>query len=375
MSGIYIHIPFCKKACHYCNFHFSTSLKLKKPMLDAIKKELESRSAYLDTAMVETVYFGGGTPSILDTGDLMEIWDIVQKNYSLSRDLEVTLEANPDDLSIDKLKNLKNYTPINRFSIGIQSFHEADLQYMNRAHQSKEAFLCIENALKVGFKNLSVDLIYGSPTMNDEQWQYNLNTVFDFGIPHLSSYALTVEPKTALEHLIEKKKLVPVDEEQSARQFEILVESTAARGYDHYEISNFCIPPHYSKHNTSYWLGKKYLGIGPSAHSFNGKSRQWNIANNAKYIEGMEIDQPNFELETLSEKEQFNEYIMTGLRTKFGINLNLINQKWEPIIPDDFFEKLDNFSKNKLIIKDAEICTLTNQGKIISDSIIAELFL
>lgn len=375
MSGIYIHIPFCKKACHYCNFHFSTSLKLKKPMLDAIKKELELRSGYLDNEIVETVYFGGGTPSILDTGDLMEIWDIVQKNYSLSRDLEVTLEANPDDLNLEKLKNLKDYTPINRFSIGIQSFHEADLQYMNRAHQSKEAFFCIENALKVGFNNLSVDLIYGTPTMNDEQWMYNLNTIFDFGIPHLSSYALTVEPKTALEHLIEKKKTVPVEEDHSARQFEILVESTSSKGYEHYEISNFCIPPHYSKHNTSYWLGKKYLGIGPSAHSFNGISRQWNIANNAKYIEGYESNQPLFEMEELSEKEQFNEYIMTGLRTKFGIDLNLINQKWGQIIPNNFFDKIDSLSENELIIKKVEICTLSNQGKIISDSIIAELFL
>ena len=375
MSGIYIHIPFCKKACHYCNFHFSTSLKLKKPMLDAIKKELELRSGYLDNEIVETVYFGGGTPSILDTGDLMEIWDIVQKNYSLSRDLEVTLEANPDDLNLEKLKNLKDYTPINRFSIGIQSFHEADLQYMNRAHQSKEAFFCIENALKVGFNNLSVDLIYGTPTMNDEQWKYNLNTIFDFGIPHLSSYALTVEPKTALEHLIKKKKTVPVEEDHSARQFEILVESTSSKGYEHYEISNFCIPPHYSKHNTSYWLGKKYLGIGPSAHSFNGTSRQWNIANNAKYIEGYESNQPLFEMEELSEKEQFNEYIMTGLRTKFGIDLNLINQKWGRIIPNNFFDKIDSLSENELIIKKVEICTLSNQGKIISDSIIAELFL
>jgi oxygen-independent coproporphyrinogen-3 oxidase len=375
MSGIYIHIPFCKKACHYCNFHFSTSLKLKKPMLDTIKKELELRSRYLDNEIVETVYFGGGTPSILDTGDLMEIWDIVQKNYSLSRDLEVTLEANPDDLNLEKLKNLKDYTPINRFSIGIQSFHEADLQYMNRAHQSKEAFFCIENALKVGFNNLSVDLIYGTPTMNDEQWMYNLNTIFDFGIPHLSSYALTVEPKTALEHLIEKKKTVPVEEDHSARQFEILVESTSSKGYEHYEISNFCIPPHYSKHNTSYWLGKKYLGIGPSAHSFNGISRQWNIASNAKYIEGYESNQPLFEMEELSEKEQFNEYIMTGLRTKFGIDLNLINQKWGQIIPNNFFDKIDSLSENELIIKKVEICTLSNQGKIISDSIIAELFL
>jgi oxygen-independent coproporphyrinogen III oxidase len=375
MSGIYIHIPFCKKACHYCNFHFSTSLKLKKPMLDAIKKELELRSGYLDNEIVETVYFGGGTPSILDTGDLMEIWDIVQKNYSLSSGLEVTLEANPDDLNLEKLKNLKDYTPINRFSIGIQSFHEADLQYMNRAHQSKEAFFCIENALKVGFNNLSVDLIYGTPTMNDEQWKYNLNTIFDFGIPHLSSYALTVEPKTALEHLIEKKKTVPVEEDHSARQFEILVESTSSKGYEHYEISNFCIPPHYSKHNTSYWLGKKYLGIGPSAHSFNGTSRQWNIANNAKYIEGYESKQPFFEIEELSEKEQFNEYIMTGLRTKFGIDLNLINQKWGQIIPNNFFDKIDSLSENELIIKKVEICTLSNQGKIISDSIIAELFL
>jgi oxygen-independent coproporphyrinogen-3 oxidase len=375
MSGIYIHIPFCKKACHYCNFHFSTSLKLKKPMLDAIKKELELRSGYLDHEIVETVYFGGGTPSILDTGDLMGIWDIVQKNYSLSRDLEVTLEANPDDLNLEKLKNLKDYTPINRFSIGIQSFHEADLQYMNRAHQSTEAFFCIENALKVGFNNLSVDLIYGTPTMNDEQWMYNLNTIFDFGIPHLSSYALTVEPKTALEHLIEKKKTVPVEEDHSARQFEILVESTSSKGYEHYEISNFCIPPHYSKHNTSYWLGKKYLGIGPSAHSFNGISRQWNIASNAKYIEGYESNQPLFEMEELSEKEQFNEYIMTGLRTKFGIDLNLINQKWGQIIPNNFFDKIDSLSENELIIKKVEICTLSNQGKIISDSIIAELFL
>jgi oxygen-independent coproporphyrinogen III oxidase len=375
MSGIYIHIPFCKKACHYCNFHFSTSLRLRRPMIDAIKAEIILQRDYLKGQTINTVYFGGGTPSLLEVSELMEIWQSLETNFYLGQDMEITLEANPDDLNPDKLRDFKNYTPINRLSIGIQSFREADLQYMNRAHNAYEAENCIENALKFGFDQLSVDLIYGTPGMIDDAWRANLHKVFEYRVQHLSSYALTVEPKTALQQLIAKGKTSEVNEEQTARQFEILLEETSAAGYEQYEISNFCIPPHYAKHNSAYWQGAHYLGIGPSAHSFNGISRQWNIANNAKYITELEAGNIPSETEILGREEQYNEFIMTSLRTKWGAALHKIEEKWGSAQMSDFETIAAEFVDKGLMINENGVYRLSNSGKLLADSIMSDLFI
>ena len=375
MSGIYIHIPFCKKACHYCNFHFSTSLKLRRPMLDAILKEINLRTGYLQGKTIETVYFGGGTPSLLDTKEIMEIWSVLEANYEFSSDMEITLEANPDDLLFNKLEEFKNYTPINRLSIGVQSFFNEDLEYMNRAHNAIEAKNCIENALKLGFNQLSVDLIYGTPTMNDQNWIQNLETVFDFGVQHLSSYALTVEPKTTLQQLIAKGKSTEVDEEHTARQFEILLDKTSAAGYEQYEISNFCLPPHYAKHNSSYWKGAHYLGIGPSAHSYNELSRQWNVANNAKYIADIEIGKIPAEIEVLTMQEQYNEFIMTSLRTKWGASMHKIEEKWGKEQKESFVKIAEAYLSKGLMKLENGIYSLSNSGKLLADSIMSDFFI
>ena len=374
MSGIYIHIPFCKKACNYCNFHFSTSMQLRRPMIDAIKKELEQRVFYLADSTVQTIYFGGGTPSLLNSDELMEIWAVIEKNYKLDNDLEITLEANPDDLILEKLKSYRNDTIINRLSIGIQSFHDQDLIYMNRAHSVIEAKECIVNALNLGFQQMSIDLIYGTPTMDDEQWHENLITAFAYGVPHISCYALTVEPKTVLQHLIVKGKAQEINEEHTARQFEILLKEALNQGYEQYEISNFCRPPHYARHNSAYWHGEHYLGIGPSAHSFNGKSRQWNIANNAKYVKAIADNEKAFELEQLTPEEQFNEYILTSLRTKWGVDLTLLRNKWGEEAEKRFCTNIQNYLKQDYLVEVETKFVLTDKGKLLADSIISDLF-
>jgi oxygen-independent coproporphyrinogen-3 oxidase len=374
MSGIYLHIPFCKQACHYCNFHFSTSLRHRGPMLEAIKKELLMRKDYLEGQKIKTVYFGGGTPSLLTAAEILDIWKLIEQHYDLDKEMEVTLEANPDDLSLERLQAYKLYSPINRLSIGIQSFHEGDLQYMNRAHSGVEAKDCLGQALATGFSNISIDFIYGTPTMSDDQWRYNLRTAFAYGIPHISCYALTVEPKTALQHMIVKGKTTEVSEEQTARQFEILLAEMKAQGYEQYEISNFCRPPHYAQHNSSYWRGAHYLGVGPSAHSFNGHSRQWNIANNAKYIKALEEEQLAFEIEELSVQDQYNEYLLTALRTKWGVDLEHISKHWGKEAEAAFQEKTANYMQDGYIKKVHERLILTDEGKLLADHIISDLF-
>ena len=286
----------------------------------------------------------------------------------------MTLEANPDDLGLDRLTNYKYYTPINRLSIGVQSFHDADLHYMNRAHSGGEARQCLGNAIAVGYEQLSIDFIYGTPTMSDEQWLYNLRTAFAYGIPHISCYALTVEPKTALQHLIVKGKVEEISEEHTARQFEMLLNEIAEQGYEQYEISNFCRPPHYARHNSSYWRGAHYLGVGPSAHSFNGSTRQWNIANNAAYIKAINSGEPSFELEYLSPKEQHNEYILTALRTKWGVDIQYINQQWGGEAGQTFQYKTQNFLQQGFIAQYKNNYRLTDSGKLLADTIISDLF-
>ncbi len=371
MAGLYLHIPFCKQACNYCNFHFSTSLKSKDEMVVAICRELALQKNYLDGEPLETIYFGGGTPSLLDQRDLDLIFGEIFKHYPVSmQPLEVTLEANPDDLNPLKISDLRQ-TPVNRLSIGVQSFSEADLRFMNRAHNDSEALASIQNAQAAGFDNLSVDLIYGAPTTSHEQWAANLEQVFNLKIPHLSCYCLTVEPKTALAHQIKKGAAQPVDDEHAAQQFEFLMEKTAEAGYEHYEISNLALPGHYSRHNTSYWQGKKYLGIGPSAHSFNGMSRQWNVANNAAYIRSLQAGELAFEIEVLTPTQRYNEYVMTGLRTKWGCNLLKIKELGYEA---HFAEGAKTFLLDGSMEREGNEFRLTQAGRFLADGIAAELF-
>lgn len=373
MSSIYLHIPFCKQACHYCNFHFSTSIKRKDELVEALFKELEMQTSYLEDDLVESVYFGGGTPSLLEPQTIQKLCEQIDRLYQLSPTAEITLEANPDDLSAAYLQELSQ-TPVNRLSIGIQSFTDEDLQYMNRAHNAGEALDCLKHALTYGFENYSIDLIYGTPTMTDEQWTSNLETVFELNVPHISCYALTVEPDTALHHFIENKKVVPVDDAHSARHFQLLVSAMERAGYEQYEISNFCKDETYSKHNTAYWKGKTYLGIGPAAHSFNGESRQWNISNNPRYIKSINEGIVPFEIEHLSEADRYNEYIMTALRTKWGVDLQqLINFGYR--VQDRFLSEAQPFIDRGQLTQNGNRVTLTRKGMFLSDGIISDLFM
>ncbi|MCC7246800.1 MAG: radical SAM family heme chaperone HemW [Saprospiraceae bacterium] len=327
MAGLYLHIPFCKRACHYCNFHFSTSLKLKEPLLASILREIDLQRDYLGGAELRSIYLGGGTPSLLSVAELETIFQKIYEIFPVKNDLpdfEVTLEANPDDLNEAWLNDLKARTPVNRLSIGIQSFHDDDLKWMNRAHSAEHALTALELAAKTGFHDLTIDLIYGAPTTSDAQWADNLRRFFDFGIPHLSAYCLTVEDGTALGTWVRREQQPPLDEEKAQRQFEYLMSATADAGYEQYEISNFALPGRYARHNSSYWSGEPYLGIGPSAHSFNGQSRQWNKPNNALYIQSLENGQVPFELEVLTRENRYHEYVMTGLRTMWGVDLRRI---------------------------------------------------
>ncbi len=340
-------------------------------MVDAILKEIDLQKDYLANKTIETIYFGGGTPSLLDERELNLFFEKIHQNYSVSKDTEITLEANPDDLTFEKLQMLKT-TPINRLSIGVQSFAEVDLQFMNRAHNSTEAQSCIQNAQSIGFDNLTVDLIYGSPTTSHSQWEANVQQLFDFKIPHLSCYCLTVEPGTALDHFVKKGKAQPVDEEKSAQQFETLMQMMEANGYDHYEISNFAKPKMYARHNSNYWFGKSYLGVGPSAHSFDGKSRQWNVANNAKYLKKIDQNELPFEKEILTIQQQYNEYVMTSLRTMWGCNLEKI-KSWE--LENHFLKKAEVYIQSGKMRRENDAFILTKEGKLLADNISMDLFL
>lgn len=372
MAGIYLHIPFCKQACHYCNFHFSTSLKQKDALLDALIDEIRLQKDYLQGQPLNSIYLGGGTPSLLSADELARLFEVIYQLHTVVDKAEITLEANPDDLNKQTLKALRQ-TPINRLSIGIQSFSGADLAFMNRAHNATEAEACIDLALDQGFSDLSVDLIYGTPTMDDRQWEANMEKVFAKKIPHLSCYCLTVEPQTALDYFVKQGKAKPVDEEQAARQFEMLIKRAKGAGYDHYEISNFAQPGHYAQHNSNYWLSENYLGVGPSAHSFNGHSRQWNVANNAKYIKALSQGELAFEKEELTADQRYNEYIMTGLRTIWGCDLEKINQL-DPTYRAHFLQQAQVFLEDGNLIRQNEIFTLSEAGRLLADRIAMELF-
>ncbi|MFN2394896.1 MAG: radical SAM family heme chaperone HemW [Bacteroidales bacterium] len=379
MPGIYIHIPFCRQACHYCNFHFSVSQKRRPEFVQALKKEIALQRDFLRTDdreknHLDTLYLGGGTPSLLDISELEEIFSELFKYYQLTPDAEVTLEANPDDLSQEKLTALRN-TPVNRLSIGIQSFHATDLKYMNRSHTSEQAGKVLINARKAGFENITADLIYGTPGMNDQLWRENIMRLLSFDIPHISAYSLTVEKKTALEVFIRKGKAVPVDEEQSARQFEILCEITSQYGYEHYEISNFGKPGFFSRHNLSYWSGVPYLGLGPSAHSYRDGKRRWNVANTCAYIDNLQNGQlPPFEQEILNIDQQYNEYVMTALRTMWGVDKALVKNHFG----NDYFEKMMHAAqkhlKNGKMGETPTQLFISSEGKFFADGIAADLF-
>jgi len=343
-------------------------------MLLAINQEIAARHTYLSSATIKTIYFGGGTPSLLNADELLRIFDQINKYYPDQEVTEITLEANPDDLGKDYLKALQ-LTPVNRLSIGIQSFRDDDLQFMNRAHNAGQADYSIKAAQDAGFSNLSIDLIYGTPGLSDQHWLEHIKTAVSLQIPHISSYALTVEPKTALAHAIEKGKSRQVSNMQSAAQFELLMEEMTANGYDHYEISNFARPGKYAIHNTNYWKGAHYLGIGPSAHSFNGAGRQWNVANNASYIAGwMKDRKPVFETEHLTEADQLNEYIMTSLRTMWGLDLEYIAGKYGQSAGDKILQAAGIYLERKQMTSSGRQLVLTNQGKLFADGIAAELF-
>ena len=372
MSGIYIHIPFCKQACHYCDFHFSTSLKKRDAMVAAICKELLLRKYELSTT-INTIYFGGGTPSLLTQSEIDQIIETVYAHFNVSDTPEITLEANPDDLTEAALASLHT-SKISRLSIGVQSFFEEDLKLMNRAHNADEALYCIEKA-KQYFKNISIDLIYGIPGMTQARWVENIEKALALRIPHLSCYALTVEPKTALENFIKKGIVPPVEDTVAQEHHSILLEKTEDAGYHNYEFSNFCIPGWESKNNTAYWQGNSYLGIGPSAHSYDGDTRSWNISNNAKYLKDISADILPLEREILSKKDKYNEYVMTRLRTANGISL----QEIETLFGQSYLSYLklhiQQHVHQHLLFEDDGCIKVTKKGKFLSDGIASDLFM
>lgn len=374
MAGIYVHIPFCRKACHYCDFHFSTSLRNKGALLDALCREIELRHDYLGTRKISTLYFGGGTPSLLSKKDLERIIDKISSHFDLERDAEITLEANPDDLDKGKIKELKS-AGINRLSIGVQSFFNEDLKLMNRTHTGEQAIAAIHEAKKAGFSNISIDLIYGLPNLSMDRWLYNLQQAFELNVPHLSAYSLTVETRTALNDFVKKGKVKLPDESLVIEQFGALIEQAEKNGFTHYEISNFSKEGMHSRHNSSYWKNEHYLGLGPSAHSFDGNSRQWNISNNAIYIRNINNEEPWFEREELSDYDRYNEYIMTRLRTIWGIDLGFVRSNFGEEKFNLLLEQAKVYLSSGHLQHERENVFLTQKGKLLADKIAAELFI
>lgn len=379
MSGIYIHIPFCKSKCAYCNFFSLVSEKKINDYVNSLKREIVSRKDYLGGEKVKTIYFGGGTPSLLPTKYIDEILKILNNNFDLVSNPEITLEANPDTIDKEQLFELKSLG-VNRISVGIQSFHDDDLKYLDRKHDSRHALQIIDDLKCVGFEKLTLDLIYGIPTLTEEKWNKNLDIFFSTGISHLSAYALTVEPKTILGQRIEKGDLQDVNEEETVRHYEILVDRTKENGFEHYEISNFAKPGCRSQHNSIYWNDEKYLGLGPSAHSYDGDSRQWNVSNLTKYIQlvNADIDADMgryYEKEILSKEDKFNEYVMTSLRTSWGCDIEKISAKYGSSYAEHFLKNVKKYLESGEMLKDFNTYRLTDEGMLFADGIAAELFL
>ncbi len=343
-------------------------------MLKALRNEIILRKNYLGVEKIETIYFGGGTPSLLNTNELQILIGQITDQFEVSSSAEVTIETNPDDLNPQYVRELRN-TLINRFSIGVQSFYEEDLKWMNRAHTASEAQSSIKRVQDAGFENISTDLIYGFPLLSNAKWEFNIQQLVDYQVPHISSYSITVEPKTALASFINKGKQVNMGEGQSASQFLILIDQLAESGFEHYEISNFAKPDRYSRHNSNYWDGVNYLGIGPSAHSFDGESRQWNISNNSKYIHEIELKKIPAEKEILSTENRINEYIMTSLRTSKGMNLQFLSEKFGSDYSNEIYNGLESFLEKEWLNMNGQLVTLTRDGKLFADHIASELFL
>jgi oxygen-independent coproporphyrinogen-3 oxidase len=375
VSGIYIHIPFCKKACHYCDFHFSTSLQNKESLVKSILTEIDLRLNYLADKNIDTIYFGGGTPSLLSEKESFLILEKIYKLYHVSKDAEITFECNPDDLSDDKLKELKRLE-VNRLSIGLQSFDEEELIWMNRAHTAKESEASVKRSQDRGFENITIDLIYGSKFSNLTNWKKTLDKAIALQVPHISSYNLTIEEKTKLGHDLKVKKEVAIDDEKSSELFLEMIDRLEKNKFIQYEISNFGKEGYFSIHNSNYWKGVHYIGLGPSAHSFDGTSRQWNIANNNLYIKQVsEKTEAYFEKEILTEKERFNEYILTSLRTIWGIDLNYLKTNFNNDFVKAFLDQLEIFIKQEHVIVKNTTFTLSEKGKLLADKIASELFM
>lgn len=374
MAGIYIHIPFCKQACHYCDFHFSTSLDLVKPITAAIAKEITMQKDYLGGDRIDTIYFGGGTPSLLGKEEIALIIDTLGKNYNINPAAEVTLEANPDDLGKQKLEELGS-AGINRLSIGIQSFRDDTLTFFNRAHNSGEAVRSINDARAAGFNNISIDLIYGVPGQDDASWKKGLDEALTFKPEHISAYSLTIEERTVFGKWRQVNKLTPMDEDLVAEQFEILMNTLTAYGYDHYEISNFSLPGYHSRHNSSYWNGTKYLGVGPSAHSYDGLSRQFNVSNNAIYAKKIEAGEIPSEREVLTVVDKINEYFLIGLRTSQGCDLEFLSKEYGFRLSERQRGYVDELIALGKVVLDGSWLKLTNKGKLLADKIAGDFFL
>lgn len=371
MAGIYLHIPFCKQACHYCNFHFATSLRYKEALVESLMKEISLQKDYLGQETVETIYFGGGTPSLLENEEIRRLIYQIRSFFPVAPDAEITLEANPDDITVEKLTGWKS-NGINRLSIGIQSFFEEDLRWMNRAHNAEQALTSLKLAT-AQFENITIDLIYGTPGLSNDKWKTNVDTAISLGIPHLSCYALTVEPKTPLDKMIRLHQTLNVDPDKQSEQFLLLMEWLNKAGYEHYEISNFAKPGWRSRHNSSYWQGKTYAGLGPSAHSFNGSSRQWNIANNNNYIESISQGIIPFEIEELTPVQRLNEYIMTSLRTAEGMSLTTLSGIHH-VEAATMLQRASRFTGNGLMEVNGDRLILTREGRLLADGIAADLF-
>jgi oxygen-independent coproporphyrinogen III oxidase len=374
MAGIYIHIPFCKQACHYCDFHFSTNTGRMPDMVSALGRELLLRRQYLENEEIKTIYFGGGTPSMLTADQARSIFESLKKNYNVSADAEITLEANPDDLTREKIRMFRDLG-VNRLSIGIQSFDDNVLEYFNRPHNASDSRACIALAREEGFKNISVDLIYAIPKLTDEAWRYNIEQAIALDVKHISAYSLTIEQKTAFGNWFAKGKLVPVKDDDAAYQLEILVETLASSGFEQYEVSNFCKAGFQSRHNSSYWRQEKYSGIGPSAHSYNGDTRQFNVRNNTAYIKAITRDEIPCEIEVLTREDKVNEYLLTTLRTSWGSDLNFLKQQLDYNIEREHGNYISTLVENKFAVIENHFLKLTRAGRMLADKISSDLFL
>lgn len=373
MPHLYIHIPFCKQACHYCDFHFSTSVKYKTGMVSTIAQEIVMRKNELPSVPLETIYFGGGTPSILIDTELGMLFDTVSKHFNILNDAEITLEANPDDLTAAKIRSLRN-SPVNRLSIGVQSFDDHDLKLMNRAHNSSEAERSIKSAQDAGLINITADLIYGLPGQTSRAWQTNIEKMIQLEVPHLSSYCLTVEPKTALAKFVKAGKIIPSGDNVTSDHFDKLIELTELCGYENYEISNFAKEGFIAVHNSSYWKGKAYLGVGPSAHSYDGTTRRWNVANNMSYLKAITEGKTSYESETLTVSERYNERVMLGLRAKWGVNLADISNEFGSDYVNYFKENIRLWVASGDVIVNNDVYTLSKKGKLLADRIASSAF-